>query len=108
MLVFSARELVSLEKGDVVIQANKSNCSLYLPLVLKRASKPEFLGVIAFGKRQNGMGYSSSVNQSLKKFGVDAGKALYGAKLRESSGKNIIERLSSIEKGLANLKTDLA
>jgi len=33
---------------------------------------------------------------------------LYIARLRESTGQNIIERLASIEKGLANLKTDLA
>ena len=106
--VIPAWGITLLEKGDVVVPSNASQYSLYLPLVLKRASKPEFLGVIALGRREGGIGYSSSVIKSLQKFGVDAGKVLYVAKLRESTGKNIIERLASIEKGLANLKTDLA
>lgn len=106
--VIPAWGITLLEKGEVVVPSNASQYSLYLPLALKRASKPEFLGVIALGRREGGIGYSSSVIKSLQKFGVDAGKVLYVAKLRESTGKNIIERLASIEKGLANLKTDLA
>jgi hypothetical protein len=106
--VIPAWGITLLEKGEVVVPSNASQYSLYLPLALKRASKPEFLGVIALGRREGGIGYSSSVIKSLQKFGVDAGKVLYVARLRESTGKNIIERLASIEKGLANLKTDLA
>ena len=105
-LTIAARERILLEKGEAVVPADTSQYTLYLPMVLKRASKPEFLGVIALGKRENGVGYSSSVIRSLKKFGVDAGKVLYVARLRESTGRNIMERLASIEKGLANLKTD--
>jgi len=97
-----------LEKGDVLVPVDTSRYSLYLPLMLKRASKPEFLGVLALGLRENGVGYSSVVLKNLKKFGVEAGKVLYIAKLRESTGRNIMERLASIEKGLANLNTDLA
>ena len=103
-----AKELTALENGEVIIPVVKSNFSLYLPFILKRASRPEFLGVLALGPREKGIGYSSSVIKSLQKFGVDAGRVLYVAKLRESTGKNIIERLASIEKGLANLKIDLA
>jgi len=102
------KERLILEKGDVLVPVDTSQYSLYLPLTLKRASKPEFLGVIALGLRENGIGYSSSVLKSLKKFGVEAGKVLYIAKLRESTGKNILERLASLERGLVNLKTDLA
>jgi hypothetical protein len=102
------KERTILEKGDVLVPADTSGYSLYLPLMLKRASKPEFLGVLALGLRENGVGYSSVVLKSLKKFGVEAGKVLYIAKLRESTGRNIMERLASIEKGLANLNTDLA
>ena len=100
------KDRLLLEKGEVVIPADTSSHSLYLPLTLKRASKPEFLGVMAFGKREHGVGYSSSVIRSLQKFGAEAGKVLYVAKLRESTGRNIMERLASIERGLANLKTN--
>lgn len=102
------KDRLLLEKGEVIIPADASRHSLYLPLTLKRASKPEFLGVMAFGKRENGVGYSSSVIRSLGQFGVEAGKVLYVAKLRESTGRNIMERLASIERGLANLKTNPA
>lgn len=105
-LVPKEREI--LEKGDVLVPADASRYSLYLPLTLKRASKPEFLGAIALGLREHGVGYSSAVLKSLKKFGAEAGKVFYIAKLRESTGRNILERLASIEKGLANLKTDPA
>jgi hypothetical protein len=103
-IILGDKDRLLLEKGEVVIPADASHHSLYLPLTLKRASKPEFLGVMAFGKRETGVGYSSSVIRSLQKFGAEAGKVLYVAKLRESTGRNIMERLASIERGLANLK----
>jgi hypothetical protein len=105
-LSMAQKERMILEKGEVLVPADTSRYSLHIPLTLKRASKPEFLGVLALGLRENGVGYSSSVLKSLKKFGVEAGKVLYIAKLRESTGRNIMERLASIEKGLANLKSD--
>lgn len=105
-LPLSQKEWATLEKGDVLVPADSSRYSLYLPLTLKRASKPEFLGALALGLREHGVGYSSAVLRSLKKFGVEAGKVFYIAKLRESTGRNIMERLASIEKGLANLKID--
>jgi hypothetical protein len=108
ILPLARQERMILEKGDVVVPADTSRYSLYLPLVLKRASKPEFLGMLALGLRENGVGYSSVVLKSLKNFGVEAGKVLYIAKLRESTGRDIMERLASIEKGLASLNTDLA
>ncbi|HXF84409.1 MAG TPA: hypothetical protein VNK49_03390 [Anaerolineales bacterium] len=98
----------ALEKGDVVVPADASQVSLYLPLMLRRAAKHEFLGVVALGRRENGVGYSSSVIKSLQKFGAEAGKVLYIAKLRENTGLNILERLASIERRLTDLKTDLA
>lgn len=107
-LPISPKERAILEKGDVLVPADSSHYSLLLPLKLKRASKPDFLGVLTLGVREHGVGYSSSVLKSLKKFGEEAGKVFYIAKLRESSGRNIMERLASIEKGLASLKTDLA
>jgi hypothetical protein len=107
-LSLSAKERKMLEKGEVVVPADSSRHSLYLPLMLKRASKPEFLGVIALGPRENGIGYSSSVLRSLQKFGAEAGKVFYIARLRENTGQNIIERLASIEKRLANIKTNFA
>lgn len=97
-----------IEKGLAVLPPESSNFSLYVPLLVSRASKHDFLGVLALGPRQTGAGYSTSVIKSLQKFGADAGKVIYIARLRESTGQNILERLASIEKGLASMKTDLA
>ena len=107
ILSMPQKERAILEKGEVLVPVDTTRYSLHIPLTLKRASKPDFLGVLALGLRENGIGYSSSVLKSLKKFGVEAGKVFYIAKLRESTGRNIMERLASIEKGLANLKPDL-
>jgi hypothetical protein len=106
LLSVHVKERAMLEKGEVVVPADTSHHSLYLPLILKRASRSEFLGLLALGRRENGVGYSSSVMRSLQKFGAEAGRVLYIARLRESTGRNIMERLASIEKGLADLRTD--
>jgi hypothetical protein len=107
-LQLSQKERGILLKADVLIPADSSRYSLYIPLTLKRASRPDFLGVLALGLRENGVGYSSAVLRSLRKFGLEAGKIIYIAKLRESTGQDIMDRLASLEKGLAILKTDLA
>lgn len=107
-LTVHAMERRALEKGEVVVPADSSRYSLHLPLMLRRASRHEFLGVLALGIRENGVGYSSSVIRSLQKFGAEAGKIYYVARLRESTGRNLMERLASIEKGLASLRTDPA
>lgn len=107
-LTVHAVERQALEKGEVVVPADNSRHSLYLPLILRRASKHEFLGVLGLGIRENGVGYSSSVIRSLQKFGAEAGKIYFVARLRESTGRNLMERLASIEEGLANLRTDPA
>jgi len=107
-LMLDAKPRGQLEKGIAVPPANTPDFSLYVPLIVNRASKHDFLGVLALGTRQNGTGYSTTVIKSLQKFGADAGKVIYIARLRESTGQNILERLASIEKGLASMKTDLA
>jgi hypothetical protein len=92
-----------LEKGNVVIPLEASPFSLYIPLVINRASRPDFLGVLVLGPRNSGEGYPTHVLKSLKKLGCDAGKAIYIAQLRERLGQNILDRLAAIEKGLAVL-----
>ena len=92
-----------LEKGNVIVPLEASPFSLYIPLVINRAARPDFLGVLVFGPRNSGEGYPTHVLKRLKKLGCDAGKAIYIAQLRERLGQNILERLAAIEKGLAVL-----
>jgi hypothetical protein len=96
--------LARLEKGELVVPPEGSPFSLYIPLVIKRASRPDFLGVLVFGPRNSGEGYSTPVLKSLHKLGCDAGKAIYLAQLREHLGQNVMERLAAIEQGLSTLR----
>ncbi|HEY3474861.1 MAG TPA: hypothetical protein VGK56_09645 [Anaerolineales bacterium] len=93
-----------LELGEVVVPADGSPFSLYIPLVIKRASRPDFIGLLVFGPRNNGEGYSTPVIKSLCKLGCDAGKAIYLAQLREHLGQNVMQRLAAIERGLSTLR----
>ena len=93
-----------LELGEVIVPADSSPFSLYIPLVIKRASRPDFIGLLVFGPRNNGEGYSTPVLKSLCKLGCDAGKAIYLAQLREHLGQNVMERLAAIERGLSSLR----
>ncbi len=102
-LVLDAKIRSQLEKGVVTVPQAVSTFSLYIPLIVTRASRPDFLGVLALGPRNTGKGYSTAVLKSLKKFGADAGKAIYLAQLRERTGQNILDRLAAIERGLLNL-----
>ncbi|HSK66175.1 MAG TPA: hypothetical protein VK888_04545 [Anaerolineales bacterium] len=92
-----------LEKGEVVLPPEGSPSSLYVPLVIKRGSRPQFLGVLVFGARHSGEGYPTPVLKSLSKLGCDAGKAIHIAELREHLGRNVIGRLAAIEKSLTML-----
>jgi hypothetical protein len=92
-----------LEKGEVVVPPEGSPFSLYIPLVITRAARPDFLGVLVLGPRNTGEGYSTPVLKSLRKLGCDAGKAIYIAQLREHLGHNIMERLAAIERSLSGL-----
>lgn len=89
-----------LEKGQVVLPPEGSHASLYIPLVLSRASRPDFLGVLVLGKRTSGEGYPTVLLKSLRKLGCDAGRALYLAQFRERIGNNPVERLAAIGKDL--------
>ena len=93
-----------LEKGEVVVPPEGSLFSLYIPLVITRAARPDFLGVLARGARNSGEGYSTPVLNSLRKLGCDAGKAVYIAQLREHLGHNIMDRLAAIERSLNGLQ----
>lgn len=101
---FDDQALARLRRGEVIILPEGSPSSLYIPLVVKRAARPEFRGVLVFGPRKSGEGYPTHVLKSLKKLGCDAGKAIYLAQLRERLGQNVLERLAAIERGLSNLQ----
>jgi hypothetical protein len=96
-----------LEKGEVVAPPEGSPFSLYIPLVITRAARPDFLGVLVLGPRNTGEGYSTPVLASLRKLGCDAGKAIYIAQLREHLGHNIMDRLAAIERSLHGLQKPL-
>jgi hypothetical protein len=61
--------------------------SLIVPLVVPRTRKPSLLGALVLGPRLQGLGYSTSMVKSLKKFGEEVGKAFYRAELRSKSKK---------------------
>jgi hypothetical protein len=98
------KTLSRLEKGDVVVPPEGSSFSLLVPLVVKRASRPDFQGVLVFGSRNSGEGYATPLLKSLKALGQHAGKAIYLARLRDQLGQNVVERLSTIDRKLSSLE----
>jgi hypothetical protein len=89
-----------LEKGNVVLPPEGSAFSLYIPLVIARAARPDFLGVLMLGPRNSGEGYPTVLLNSLRKLGCDAGKAIYLAQLRERLGQNGMDRRVALQPDL--------
>ncbi|HEX9386876.1 MAG TPA: hypothetical protein VF918_11200, partial [Anaerolineales bacterium] len=58
--------------------------SLIVPLVVPRSRKPSLLGAMLLGPRLQGLGYSTPMLKSLKKFGEEVGKAFYVAEIRDN------------------------
>lgn len=71
-----------LENGKVVVRED-DEYPVLIPLIVERASKPDFLGVLALGSRKNGIGYSTVLQRNLGRVGADVGKIIYLAQLRE-------------------------
>jgi hypothetical protein len=83
-----------------VLPPEGSAFSLYIPLVIARAARPDFLGVLMLGPRNSGEGYPTVLLNSLRKLGCDAGKAIYLAQLRERLGQNGMDRRAALERDL--------
>lgn len=73
--------LAKLEKGELVIPENDSSYSLIIPLIIPRNRKPSFVGALMLGPRLSAFGYSTDMRKSLIRFGEEAGKALYIARV---------------------------
>jgi hypothetical protein len=85
-----------LEKGNLVVPADPSIVSLYVPLVIVRTTRPEFIGMLVLGPRNNGEGYPTPLLESLQRLGCDAGKAIYLAQLRERLNRSGVRQLAGL------------
>ncbi|HSQ79257.1 MAG TPA: PDZ domain-containing protein, partial [Candidatus Bathyarchaeia archaeon] len=77
----------SLRQGRLVPMPEGSGFTFLVPLTTSRTLGHAFCGVLALGRRRNGRGYTTPLEHGLRQLGVDAGKALYVARLRESRMK---------------------
>jgi hypothetical protein len=64
---------------------------LVLPLVVPRSRKPSLLGALFLGPRLQGLGYSTAMVKSLKKFGEEVGKAFYAAEVKSNQKQPLLE-----------------
>jgi len=74
-----------LRQGRIVPTPEGSGFSHFVPLTTARTLTHSLSGVLALGPRQNGRGYTTPMERNLRELGVEAGKALYVAQLRESN-----------------------
>jgi len=78
-------ELTRLQRGNMLEYPPNSPFSLLVPLTVKRAQHPDFIGVVALGKRWDGAGNSRLVKKGLAEIGQEAGVAIYIAQLRQKA-----------------------
>jgi hypothetical protein len=76
-----------LRQGRLVPMPESSGFSFLVPLMTSRTLGHAFCGVLALGRRRNGKGYTTPMEHGLRQLGIEAGKALYVARLRESRSK---------------------
>jgi hypothetical protein len=76
--------LDGLRLGRLVPMPGGSGFSVLVPLTTSRTLGHAFCGVLALGPRRSGRGYTTPMEQGLRQLGIEAGKALYVARLRES------------------------
>lgn len=88
-LPLTDNQLVQLRKGEVVVDVDGVPYSLLIPLVVRRARIPDFLGLIVLGCRLEGKGYSTQILNNLQLLGADAGKAIYLSQLKEQAGMKV-------------------
>lgn len=93
-----------LRQGGLVVPPEGSGFSFFVPLTAARTPGAELCGVLALGPRRNGKGYTTPLERGLRDLGVETGKALYVARLRESSRSDLEARLERIERRIDALK----
>jgi hypothetical protein len=81
-----------IKGGQLTSPEGDYSQSLVVPLVVPRSRKPSVLGALVLGPRVQGVGYSTAMVKSLKKFGEEVGKVFYAAELRSKK-----KRLASNE-----------
>ena len=70
--------LLKLKDGKPVVNEDRAaNFSLYVPLFIQRARIPDFIGVLALGRRLDNTGYPTHILNSLKDLGKEAGSAIH-------------------------------
>jgi hypothetical protein len=94
-----------LRQGGVVAPPDGSGFSFFVPLTAARTPGSELGGVLALGRRRSGKGYTTPLERGLRALGLEAGKALYVARLRESDRSDLEDRLERIERRIAALKS---
>jgi hypothetical protein len=77
-----------LRQGRLASMPEGSAFSFLVPLTTSRTLGHAFCGVLALGPRRSGRGYTTPMEHGLRQLGVDAGRALYVAQLRESRMKS--------------------
>jgi len=73
-----------LRQGRLAPMPESSGFSFLVPLTTSRTLGHAFCGVLALGPRRSGRGYTTPMEHGLRQLGIEAGKALYVAQLRES------------------------
>lgn len=70
--------LLKLKDGKPVVNEDRgANYSLFVPLFIQRARIPDFIGVLALGRRLDNTGYPTHILNSLKDLGKEAGSAIH-------------------------------
>lgn len=82
--ILDGKTVEKIRKGQLVSPDADSARSLVIPLMVPRSRKPSLLGALVLGPRSQGLGYSTAMLKSLKKFGEEAGKAFYVSEVRGS------------------------
>ena len=78
------KTIEKLRKGQLASPDGNYAQSLVLPLLIPRSRKPSLLGALFLGRRVQGVGYSTPMVKSLKKFGEEVGKAIYAAEMKSN------------------------
>lgn len=99
--------LEELRQGKVIDRQEDKTFSLLIPLMLKRKQKPELIGVLAFGPRADGRGYSHDEMGTFNKLGSQAGTAIYIAQLNRENQMARNKQLANLENRLETLDAKL-
>jgi hypothetical protein len=85
------KTLEKIRKGQLASPDGEFARSLVIPLVIPRSRKPSLLGALFLGPRAQGVGYSTPMVKSLKKFGEDVGEALYAAEVKGNQKSMLVQ-----------------